>query len=90
MTTNDGGGKGSYSWIKYLSLENLNGMLAPLKLWKSDELLMKDVDKEKFVTYNIHKKRFRGAIWFWLLRNASLKSGNDIYVYPYLFIRMKV
>lgn len=56
---NDGGGKGSYSWIKYLTLENLNGMLAPLKFWKSDVLLMKDVDKEKFVTYNIHKKRFR-------------------------------
>ncbi|GMN40923.1 hypothetical protein TIFTF001_010151 [Ficus carica] len=56
---NDGGGKGSYSWIKYLALENLIGMLAPLKFWKSDELLMKYANKEKFVTYNIHKKRFR-------------------------------
>ena len=38
----------------------LNGMLAPLTFWKSDELLMQDVDNEKFFAYiNIRNKEIR-------------------------------
>ncbi|EXB94260.1 hypothetical protein L484_002807 [Morus notabilis] len=60
MNDNNGGGRrGSYSWIKYLTIENLNGMLVPLTFWKSDELLMDDLEKEKLVSYNIHNKEFR-------------------------------
>lgn len=37
----------------------LNGMLAPLTFWKSDELLMQDIDNEKFFACNIRNKEIR-------------------------------
>ncbi|GMN43938.1 hypothetical protein TIFTF001_013128 [Ficus carica] len=56
---NAGGENSSYSWIKYLTIENLNGLLAPLTFRKSDELLMQDIDKEKFFAYSIRNKEIR-------------------------------
>ncbi|XP_024020828.1 F-box/kelch-repeat protein At3g06240 isoform X1 [Morus notabilis] len=60
MNDNNGSGKkGSRSWIKYLTIENLNDILMPLTFWKNDELLFKDLGQVKVVSYNIQKKEFR-------------------------------
>ncbi|PON75791.1 F-box associated interaction domain containing protein [Parasponia andersonii] len=70
-------------WIKYQSIVNLEGIRAPLRILKGDELLLNG-EEDDFFSYNLHTRRLRkliidevGGIRFWGLSYVkSLVSVN--------------